>query len=184
MSVNGRTLFENAIAVDGTAYVPLRPISESLGTNPAVKGKTIEITTGTPSSYMVVEEQSQAMALKNNPYTNWSKELIVKHFGTVEELIEILNNDITKSEKSLTDIDRRIGAAGDDQKLIERIEKSVTVTKSPLKQRAFTFMRGISIRLPLIIGILTRLLNRNANFATMIINKFNCIALQDRFGFI
>ncbi|WP_090738916.1 stalk domain-containing protein [Paenibacillus sp. Mc5Re-14] len=80
MSVNGRTLFENAIAVDGTAYVPLRPISESLGTNLAVKGETIEITTGTPSSYVVVEEQSQAMALKNNPYTNWSKELIVKHF--------------------------------------------------------------------------------------------------------
>ncbi len=57
------------------------------------------------------------------------KALCLRGLGTVEELIEILNNDITKSEKSLNYIDRRIGAAGDDQKLIERIEKSVTVTK-------------------------------------------------------
>ncbi|KAF6579966.1 stalk domain-containing protein [Paenibacillus peoriae] len=132
--VNGTTLSENAIAVDGTAYVPLRSISESLGANLAVKGKTIEIATGTPSSNVVVKEQSQAIALKDNPYTNWSKELIVKHIGTVEELIEILNNNIKKYEKSLTDIDRKIGAAGDDQRLIERIEKSATKTKKELQE--------------------------------------------------
>ncbi|WP_342418404.1 hypothetical protein [Paenibacillus sp. FSL H8-0168] len=83
---------------------------------------------------MVVKEQSQAIALKDNPYTNWSKELIVKHIGTVEELIEILNNNIKKYEKSLTDIDRKIGAAGDDQRLIERIEKSATKTKKELQE--------------------------------------------------
>ncbi|PNQ79737.1 stalk domain-containing protein [Paenibacillus sp. F4] len=132
--VNGTTLSENAIAVDGTAYVPLRSISESLGANLAVKRKTIEIATGTPSSNVVVKEQSQAIALKDNPYTNWSKELIVKHIGTVEELIEILNNNIKKYEKSLTDIDRKIGAAGDDQRLIERIEKSATKTKKELQE--------------------------------------------------
>ncbi|PNQ79708.1 stalk domain-containing protein [Paenibacillus sp. F4] len=132
--VNGTTLSENAIAVDGTAYVPLRSISESLGANLAVKGKTIEIATGTPSSNVVVKEQSQAIALKDNPYTNWSKELIVKHIGTVEELIEILNNNIKKYEKSLTDIDRKIGAAGHDQRLIERFEKSATKTKKELQE--------------------------------------------------
>ncbi|MCP3793738.1 copper amine oxidase N-terminal domain-containing protein [Paenibacillus sp. CH40] len=132
--VNGTTLSENAIAVDGTAYVPLRSISESLGANLAVKGKTIEIATGTPSSNVVVKEQSQAIALKDNPYTNWSKELIVKHIGTVEELIEILNNNIKKHEKSLTDIDRKIGTAGHDQRLIERIEKSATKTKKELQE--------------------------------------------------
>lgn len=132
--VNGTTLSENAIAVDGTAYVPLRSISESLGANLAVKWKTIEIATGTPSSNVVVKEQSQAIALKDNPYTNWSKELIVKHIGTVEELIEILNNNIKKYEKSLTDIDRKIGAAGHDQRLIERIEKSATKTKKELQE--------------------------------------------------
>ncbi|TKH42077.1 hypothetical protein C1I60_22535 [Paenibacillus terrae] len=89
---------------------------------------------GTPSSNVVVKEQSQAIALKENPYTNWSKELIVKHIGTVEELIEILNSDINKYEKSLTDIDRKIGAAGDDQRLIERIEKSATKTKKELQE--------------------------------------------------
>ncbi|URJ51663.1 copper amine oxidase N-terminal domain-containing protein [Paenibacillus polymyxa] len=134
MRVNGTTLSENAIAVDGTAYVPLRSISECLGANLAVKGKTIEIAIGTPSSNVVVKEQSQAIALKDNPYTNWSKELIVKHIGTVEELIEILNNNIKKYEKSLTDIDRKIGAAGDDQRLIERIEKSATKTKKELQE--------------------------------------------------
>ncbi|MFS8211818.1 hypothetical protein [Paenibacillus polymyxa] len=132
--VYGTTLSENAIAVDGTAYVPLHSISESLGANLAVKGRTIEIATGTPSSNVVVKEQSQAIALKDNPYTNWSKELIVKHIGTVEELIEILNNNIKKYEKSLTDIDRKIGAAGDDQRLIERIEKSATKTKKELQE--------------------------------------------------
>ncbi|MEK3849934.1 MULTISPECIES: stalk domain-containing protein [Paenibacillus] len=132
--VNGTTLSENAIAVDGTAYVPLRSISESLGANLVVKGKTIEITTVTPSSNVVVKEQSQAIALKDNPYTNWSKELIVKHIGTVEELIDIYNNEVKKYEKSLTDTKRRLGAAGDDQKLIERIEKSVTETEKGLQE--------------------------------------------------
>ncbi|WP_342418405.1 stalk domain-containing protein [Paenibacillus sp. FSL H8-0168] len=41
--VNGTTLSENAIAVDGTAYVPLRSISESLGANLAVKGKLLKL---------------------------------------------------------------------------------------------------------------------------------------------
>lgn len=133
--VNGTTLSENAIAVDGTAYVPLRSISESLGANLAVKGKTIEIATGTLSSNVVVKEQQpQAIALKDNPYTNWSKELIVKHIGTVEELIDIYNNEVKKYEKSLTDTKRRIGAAGDDQKLIERIEKSITETEKELQE--------------------------------------------------
>ncbi|MEC0235254.1 hypothetical protein P4H71_13075 [Paenibacillus kribbensis] len=132
--VNGTTLSENAIAVDGTAYVPLRSISESLGANLAVKGKTIEIATGTPSSNVVVKEQSQAIALKDNPYTNWSKELIVKHIGTVEELIDIYNNDIKKYEKSLTDTKRRISTAGDDKKLIERIEESVKETEKELQE--------------------------------------------------
>ncbi|MGG4216552.1 stalk domain-containing protein [Paenibacillus sp. FSL L8-0638] len=132
--VNGTKLTENAIAVDDTAYVPLRSISESLGANLAVKGKTIEIATGNPSINVVVKEQSQAIALKDNPYTNWSKELIVKHIGTVQELIEIINNNIKKYEKSLTDIDRKIGAAGHDQRLIERIEKSATKTKKELQE--------------------------------------------------
>ncbi|WP_025677086.1 hypothetical protein [Paenibacillus polymyxa] len=62
-------------------------------------------------------------------YTTRPKELIVKHIRTVEELIEILNNDINKYEKSLTDTDRKIGAAGDDHRFIERIERSITETK-------------------------------------------------------
>lgn len=35
----------------------------------------------------------------------------MKHIGTLEELIGILNSDIKKNEKSLTDTDRRIGVS-------------------------------------------------------------------------
>ncbi|PPQ47841.1 hypothetical protein C5G87_17150 [Paenibacillus peoriae] len=58
----------------------------------------------------------------------------MKHIGTLEELIEILNSDIKKYEKSLTDTDRRIGVVGDDQRLLERIEKSVTETEKKLQE--------------------------------------------------
>lgn len=71
--VNGTTLSENAIVINGTAYVPLRSMSDSLGANLAVKGKTIEIVTGTPSSNVVIKEQSQAISLKDNPYANWPR---------------------------------------------------------------------------------------------------------------
>lgn len=47
VKVNGNSLSESAIVVDGKAHVPLRAVSDSLGVNLKVDGKTIQITNGT-----------------------------------------------------------------------------------------------------------------------------------------
>ncbi|MGZ0043392.1 2,' 3'-cyclic nucleotide 2'-phosphodiesterase [Paenibacillus ottowii] len=45
VKVNGNSLAENAIVVDGKAHVPLRAVSDSLGAGIKVDGKTIQIDT-------------------------------------------------------------------------------------------------------------------------------------------
>lgn len=45
VKVNGSSLTENAIVVDGKAHVPLRAVSDSLGAGIKVDGKTIQIDT-------------------------------------------------------------------------------------------------------------------------------------------
>ncbi|QOH62403.1 2,' 3'-cyclic nucleotide 2'-phosphodiesterase [Paenibacillus polymyxa] len=46
VKVNGNSLVENAIVVDGKAHVPLRAVTDSLGASLKVEGKTVEITAG------------------------------------------------------------------------------------------------------------------------------------------
>ncbi|AET60269.1 hypothetical protein HPL003_17625 [Paenibacillus terrae HPL-003] len=50
VEVNGNSLVENAIVVDGKAHVPLRAVSDSLGAGLKVDGKTIQITTNSSAS--------------------------------------------------------------------------------------------------------------------------------------
>ncbi|MFC7560543.1 stalk domain-containing protein [Paenibacillus farraposensis] len=45
VKVNGNSLSENAIVVDGKAHVPLRAVTDSLGANLKLDGKTIQIST-------------------------------------------------------------------------------------------------------------------------------------------
>lgn len=42
--MNGTSLSESAIVVDGKAHVPLRAVTDSLGASLKVEGKTVEIT--------------------------------------------------------------------------------------------------------------------------------------------
>ncbi|MCP3810074.1 2,' 3'-cyclic nucleotide 2'-phosphodiesterase [Paenibacillus sp. Lou8.1] len=59
VKVNGNSLTENAIVVDGKAHVPLRAVSDSLGANLKVEGKTINIDTQSESSPEVKKTASQ-----------------------------------------------------------------------------------------------------------------------------
>lgn len=62
VKVNGNSLSENAIVVDGKAHVPLRAVSDSLGAGVKVDGKTIQISTETtqsPTSKIEPEKSSE-----------------------------------------------------------------------------------------------------------------------------
>ncbi|MFB5761022.1 2,' 3'-cyclic nucleotide 2'-phosphodiesterase [Paenibacillus medicaginis] len=131
--VNGSALSESAIVVDGKAHVPLRAVSDSLGADLVVNGKTIEINTGVESSSTVsVPEQSDA--LSDNPYATWSKESIVDLKAIVEQSIQTIESDTAMYEKALQRVDKNLSSAGDDQSIIDRVLESAQEDRANLER--------------------------------------------------
>lgn len=82
--VNGQKLSEKGAIIDGKANVPVRAISDSLGADIKVSGKTITVTTESTD----LSDGSVSMPPVNNKYAGYSKQ-------TLEELkISIENNRI------------------------------------------------------------------------------------------
>jgi uncharacterized protein YlzI (FlbEa/FlbD family) len=74
VKVNGSSLTENAIVVDGKAHVPLRAVSDSLGAGIKVDGKTIQIDTQSKTESSV-EEKNTSLETPNGNNNN-SQEII------------------------------------------------------------------------------------------------------------
>lgn len=68
--VNGEKLSEKGAIIDGKANVPVRPISDALGADIIVSGKTITITTESE----VASEPDNKTSAKDNKYLGSSKE--------------------------------------------------------------------------------------------------------------
>ncbi|KAF6560001.1 hypothetical protein G9G63_23320 [Paenibacillus sp. EKM202P] len=67
VKVNGNSLSENAIVVDGKKHVPLRAVSDSQGVNLKVDGKTIQITNGS-------DDTKSVSTVSTGKYEGWPKE--------------------------------------------------------------------------------------------------------------
>lgn len=66
VKVNGNSLTENAIVVDGKAHVPLRAVSDSLGAGVKVDGKTIQIDTQASAKSLVETQNTSQQESENN----------------------------------------------------------------------------------------------------------------------
>lgn len=76
VKVNGNSLPENAIVVDGKAHVPLRAVSDSLGASLKVEGKTVEITAGNTAETPTTTNSSDKVQTQLNEKSK-SEKLIV-----------------------------------------------------------------------------------------------------------
>ncbi|WP_025685991.1 stalk domain-containing protein [Paenibacillus maysiensis] len=85
VKVNGNSLTENAIVVDGKAHVPLRAVSDSLGAGVKVDGKTIQIDT----------QSSKESSVESKNTSQQESESIQIYTQNIEAMITS-----TKSDKS------------------------------------------------------------------------------------
>ncbi|MEK3787547.1 2,' 3'-cyclic nucleotide 2'-phosphodiesterase [Paenibacillus sp. FSL K6-1230] len=129
--VNGSALSESAIVVDGKAHVPLRAVSDSLGADLVVNGKTIEIRTNAEPNISTNTEAKSEVVI-SNPYSHLPKNLIEEKRDNAAEWVVALERDIDSYEKAISRVDKRISAAGDDQNILDHISKSVEEDKAKL----------------------------------------------------
>lgn len=74
--VDGKTLSDKGAVIDGKANVPVRGISEALGADIKVSGKTITITS---------PDEPTASEAEDNKYTNMSKQSIEESVRTLKQ---------------------------------------------------------------------------------------------------
>ncbi|WP_342428558.1 2,' 3'-cyclic nucleotide 2'-phosphodiesterase [Paenibacillus sp. FSL L8-0158] len=107
VKVNGNSLAENAIVVDGKAHVPLRAVTDSLGADLKVDGKTIQISTESPTeasttSGAIPEKISSLNKVeKEVKYAGWSKERLEQRKDELEKYISESENSKQKLSKEL-----------------------------------------------------------------------------------
>ncbi|OMF39762.1 2,' 3'-cyclic nucleotide 2'-phosphodiesterase [Paenibacillus peoriae] len=107
VKVNGNSLAENAIVVDGKAHVPLRAVTDSLGADLKLDGKTIQISTDSPTvasttSASSPEKNSNLDKVeKGGKYIGWSIERLEQRKNELEKYISESENSKQKLSKEL-----------------------------------------------------------------------------------
>ncbi|MDY8095882.1 2,' 3'-cyclic nucleotide 2'-phosphodiesterase [Paenibacillus polymyxa] len=98
VKVNGNSLVENAIVVDGKAHVPLRAVTDSLGVNLKVDGKTIQIESSNTSSKQTnAEVENTEVKASSGKYQGWPVSKLEDRKVELEKFI----NDTEKDKKNL-----------------------------------------------------------------------------------
>lgn len=97
--VNGEKLSEKGAIIDGKANVPVRPISDALGADIKVSGKTITVTT---QSEKTLEPENKTTS-KDNKYIGSSKENLEELKYSIE--IRMLKPAIEEREFILKEIE-------------------------------------------------------------------------------
>ncbi|MEC0233742.1 2,' 3'-cyclic nucleotide 2'-phosphodiesterase [Paenibacillus kribbensis] len=137
VKVNGSSLAENAIVVDGKAHVPLRAVSDSLGAGVKVDGKTIQISTESPTvasttSASSPEKNSNLDKVeKEGKYVGWSIERLEQRKSDLEKYISESENSKEKLNHELEIADKLSKTSASSSTLAIR-ESNVAKTKKEL----------------------------------------------------
>ncbi|MEK5165971.1 2,' 3'-cyclic nucleotide 2'-phosphodiesterase [Paenibacillus sp. FSL R5-0527] len=131
VSVNGAALSENAIVVEGKAHVPLRAVSDSLGANIAVNGKSIQITTNT-ADQTEPESVTEGKATSGK-FANWPKDELEERKAKLEGYI--INAEEGK-EKTTINLERveKSKDSSDFPKTLEITNKNIERMKQSIKE--------------------------------------------------
>lgn len=117
ITVNGEKLTDKGAIIDGKANVPVRAISESLGAEIKVSGKTITVTTE-PSN-----DTANSSVNNSNQYASWSKADLVNRQTTLKD--NILAPTQAERQSLLKELEQ--AKADESEVLIETLEKQIAV---------------------------------------------------------
>lgn len=139
VKVNGKTLTDKGSVIDGRANVPVRALSDALGANLAIEGRTIIVSTDESGDVAQSPDNStQSNVVSGNKYANMSKEsleelkantikwrlesaekgrdFLVNEIETLKKAFD--NPDLTLKEKELADHERIIAEVTEELRLI------------------------------------------------------------------
>ncbi|MCC3380682.1 copper amine oxidase N-terminal domain-containing protein [Paenibacillus farraposensis] len=148
VKVNGNSLSENAIVVDGKAHVPLRAVTDSLGANLKLDGKTIQISTDSSTDTKTTSlSETEGVIKKEGQYAGWSiakleqrKSDLEKYISESESSKEKLNHELeiadklSKTSVSSSTLAIRESNVDKTKKELDSIESAIAKYKTELEE--------------------------------------------------
>jgi hypothetical protein len=130
VKVNGSSLSENAIVVDGKAHVPLRAVTDSLGASLKVDGKTIQIESPDNSS----SKQSDDEVLStSDKYQGWPASKLEERKSELEKFVTDTEKDKEDLQKTLEKYSKfRVEYSG-NQKMMDTLDSKTKGTQEALQ---------------------------------------------------
>ncbi|BFH60754.1 stalk domain-containing protein [Paenibacillus azoreducens] len=133
--VNGKKLSDKGAVINGRTNAPVRALSDALGVDLKVDGKTINISTGTASNEAANVPQS------NNKYIGDSKESLERNKNSLENniLAPMIKGreDILAEIKSLQETEAKgipVPVLAEKQKQLQQYETDIAKYKEELRQ--------------------------------------------------
>ncbi|MMZ48459.1 hypothetical protein D1872_101300 [compost metagenome] len=148
VKVNGNSLSESAIVVDGKAHVPLRAVTDSLGANLKLDGKTIQISTDPSADTKTTSLlETDGLIKKQEQYAGWSivkleqrKSDLEKFISESESSKEKLNHELeiadklSKTSVSSSTLAIRESNVAKTKKELDSIESAIAKYKTELEE--------------------------------------------------
>ncbi|MDG0053090.1 copper amine oxidase N-terminal domain-containing protein [Paenibacillus sp. P2(2022)] len=132
VKVNGNSLSESAIVVDGKAHVPLRAVTDSLGANLKLDGKTIQISTDSSADTKATSlSETDGLIKKEEQYAGWSKVKLEQRKSDLEKYISESESSKDKLNHELEIADKLSKTSVSSSTLAIR-ESNVAKTKKEL----------------------------------------------------
>lgn len=118
--VNGETIPDKGAVIDGRANVPVRGISEALGADIKVNGKTITVTTGEPAELDSTSPEQEKATKSGNKYAGSTKESLQELKTSIENnRIKPIQEGITTLRSDIEELKKH--GAGDALRLKEDV---------------------------------------------------------------
>ncbi|WP_167669715.1 2,' 3'-cyclic nucleotide 2'-phosphodiesterase [Paenibacillus polymyxa] len=130
VKVNGNSLSENAIVVDGKAHVPLRAVTDSLGASLKVDGKTIQIESSENSSSKQTDNMAQSVS---NKYQGWPISKLEDRKSELEKFVTDSEKDKESMLKSLEKYSKFKTEYSGNEKLMEKLDSETKDTEERIK---------------------------------------------------
>lgn len=131
VKVNGNSLSENAIVVAGKAHVPLRAVTDSLGANLKVDGKTIQIESSDNFSSKQTADVIQSVS---NKYQGWPVSKLEVRKSELEKFVIDTEKDKENLQKTLEKYSKFREEYAGNKKAMDTLDSKTKGTEEVLQE--------------------------------------------------
>ncbi|MFB5761092.1 stalk domain-containing protein [Paenibacillus medicaginis] len=139
VQVNGGKLADSAIVVDGKAHVPIRAVSDSLGAEVQVDGKTINITTsevklpsGSGDNALNNGSTGSAEVAVDDSISKLSETTLKNKKDSLQESIAVYEDSLGQYHRTLEAAEKSRKGALDAPSILETIDANIEQTRASI----------------------------------------------------